>query len=390
MQEKELREKIDNVFTLTQQGIGKVTDYMSHLEAKRKDILDAGLDTVDEDDLGLPAVGGFVNALQNFYDPELKEYCDGWGVTPNYEADYPLRLELNKDFIKTKILQVNRMSEDRDDDAWITYKQGNRIGTKIIAVGELEDRKNEYKSMLGNDNLSDRETVEEMILLGDMLDVPNLKELPLIDEQSHAIQTVFRMSSQDETGGYAYINMDNYHQLLGDIFLDNIPTNASIETAVQQLQENVAQIPELDMAIQFLPPEHAAAEGVYVIIYPEFPTYFAMRDKHFRDMVKELDESLKEIASESSTKEAGRLTLEDALAKRDIEKEDIMELMNNAAKSKVKHPGYFTAADDVLKFDTQDDRKKSAKLISQWMRKPGKRIAKELQDLKARSKAQGR
>ncbi len=204
------------VFSATMEGLEKISSYISELEAKRKEILDAGLDTVEEDDL-LPTVGDIVNDIQSAYDAEFKEYLQGWGVTPDYDADYPLHLELNKDFVKTKILQVERQGMEPDDDAWVTIQQGNRKGFFITSVGKLDEKKQELKEMQEKygsvafvAGLTDEACAKALIAMGEILDVPDLRELPLIDDQSHAIQTVFRISSQDMTGECFYIHKQHF------------------------------------------------------------------------------------------------------------------------------------------------------------------------------------
>lgn len=383
------------VFSATKEGLEKISSYISELEAKRKEILDAGLDTVEEDDR-LPTVGDIVNDIQSAYDAEFKEYLQGWGVTPDYDADYPLHLELNKDFVKTKILQVERQGMEPDDDAWVTIQQGNRKGFFITSVGKLDEKKQELKEMQEKygsvafvASLTDEACAKALIAMGEILDVPDLRELPLIDDQSHAIQTVFRISSQDMTGECFYIHKDNRDLLGGDIFLDGMSNDASLESVILDLHDDVCHIPGLESAISFPEPEVLEAEkDAYVTVYPEFPMHFAMRDKGFRDMVRVLDDCVKEIASDTSTKRAGEMTLEEALDKRGIDKYDFMELMHNAAKSRVIYIGTDRVAG--LNWDKQEGRKNAEKVLDSWMKKPGKKIAKEIEALKAKEKGEGR
>lgn len=380
-------------FSVTKEGLSKISDYISELEAKRKEILDAGLDTAEEP---LPTAADIINDIQFAYDAEFKEYCNGWGVTDEYDADRPLQLELGKDFVKTQVLQVARQGTGPDDDAWVTIKQGNRTGSFVITVGDLNRRKEELEKLEERydnpgsfiEGKSDETYVEDMIKLGDILDVPNLRELPLIDDQSHALQTAFRKSNQNKEDGCIYIDKDNYQEYLGDIFRDNIALDATFESFVLDFHDDVIRN-SVENAVGFPEPEALeTGNDAHVTIYPEFPNHFAMRDKGFRDMVRALDECVKEIASDASTKSAGAMTLEEALEKRGIEKYDFMELMHNAAKSKVAHIGTDRVAG--LNWDKQQDRKNAEKVLDGWMKKSGKKIAKEIEALEAKEKGEGR
>lgn len=73
----------------TELGKDEVDLYLKELKAKRKEILDAGKDTAKE--TMLPTYGDIEMDIEYFED-ENGEYCNGWGVTDNYDADYPLFL----------------------------------------------------------------------------------------------------------------------------------------------------------------------------------------------------------------------------------------------------------------------------------------------------------
>lgn len=85
----------EKVCRLTEEGINHIHDYIDELSAKRKEILDAGKDTANE--TPLPNMNDIVSDIQTFFDDEFMEYCNGWGVTDHYNADWPLRLEFGKD-----------------------------------------------------------------------------------------------------------------------------------------------------------------------------------------------------------------------------------------------------------------------------------------------------
>lgn len=74
---------------LTEFGKQEVNTYIREAEAKRKEILDARIDTAD--DTWLPDEDDILMDIEHFEEDE--EYCNGWGVTDNYNADYPLYLK---------------------------------------------------------------------------------------------------------------------------------------------------------------------------------------------------------------------------------------------------------------------------------------------------------
>lgn len=79
----------DTEIVLTNIGEEKVNAYLAELKAKRKEILDAKKDTVDETEL--PTIEDILLDIYSF--EEDNEYYNNWGVTDNYDSDYPLHLE---------------------------------------------------------------------------------------------------------------------------------------------------------------------------------------------------------------------------------------------------------------------------------------------------------
>ena len=79
---------------LTQIGKRKVKFYIKNLKSKRKEILDAGKDTVDE--TKLPTIKDIIADIEAF--EENGEYLNNWGVTDNYDSDFPLWLERGEDY----------------------------------------------------------------------------------------------------------------------------------------------------------------------------------------------------------------------------------------------------------------------------------------------------
>ena len=84
-------------YKLTDDGIKNIDRYIEGLKAKRKEILDAGLDTANETEIPLVA-DIFIDAMGFGIDDDGTVY-DSWGVTDNYDADSPICLELGKDFV---------------------------------------------------------------------------------------------------------------------------------------------------------------------------------------------------------------------------------------------------------------------------------------------------
>ena len=82
-------------YKLTNHGKEIATKYIHELEAKRKEILDARLDTID--DIALVTLED-IECDVNFEGlDEDGEYYNGWAVTDNYDADYPLLLKFGRD-----------------------------------------------------------------------------------------------------------------------------------------------------------------------------------------------------------------------------------------------------------------------------------------------------
>ena len=79
----------------TESGKRKVNIYIAELKAKRKEILDAGLDTADK--TTLPNEEDVLNDIEFF--EEENEYYNNWGVTDNYNGDYALYLKRGEDYI---------------------------------------------------------------------------------------------------------------------------------------------------------------------------------------------------------------------------------------------------------------------------------------------------
>lgn len=85
-------------YELTENGKKLVDDYIRELEAKRKEILDAGKDTADETEL--PTVEDILSDVEiSWDDPDGPCYYNGWAVTDHYDSDGPILLKLGRDLI---------------------------------------------------------------------------------------------------------------------------------------------------------------------------------------------------------------------------------------------------------------------------------------------------
>lgn len=83
-------------YVLMKTGIQKAKAYIAELKAKRKEILDASKDTCEETELpDVEAIESDVNAFA-----EGGEYLNNWGVTDNYNSDYPLCLREGLDYVE--------------------------------------------------------------------------------------------------------------------------------------------------------------------------------------------------------------------------------------------------------------------------------------------------
>ncbi len=83
-------------FYLTDSGKRNVNSYIRELAVKRKEILDAGKDTVNE--VELPTLELIEEDINFLGIDDDGEYVNGWAVTDNYDADYPLLLKIGRDF----------------------------------------------------------------------------------------------------------------------------------------------------------------------------------------------------------------------------------------------------------------------------------------------------
>ncbi len=80
---------------LTLKGKANVNLYIRELEAKRKEILDARKDTAEN--TNIPTIKDIEDDVNLIGVDDEDEYYNGWAVTDNYDADYPLLLKVGRD-----------------------------------------------------------------------------------------------------------------------------------------------------------------------------------------------------------------------------------------------------------------------------------------------------
>ena len=85
--------------TLTEEGKRKAREYIAGLTAKRKEILDSGIDTALETvPPTLSDIESDISLMSTYPDGW---YGNNWGVTDNYSGDSALWLKAGVDFIPT-------------------------------------------------------------------------------------------------------------------------------------------------------------------------------------------------------------------------------------------------------------------------------------------------
>ncbi len=86
-------------YRFTAKGEEKAKNYLAELMAKRKEILDAGLDTVEEADCAKVTIEGLLeDAIETGFD-EDGESLNGFFVTDHYDSDGPYCFKYGEDII---------------------------------------------------------------------------------------------------------------------------------------------------------------------------------------------------------------------------------------------------------------------------------------------------
>lgn len=126
---------MDTRVRLTESGKKKAQQYINELIAKRKEILDAKLDTADCTEI--PTISDIeadmswdCNIMKNPL--EYSEYMNCWGVTDEYNSDYPLVLT-KEDF------KIYPKLEDFFKWDWLDTEDPDKEWNILVeGVGELE------------------------------------------------------------------------------------------------------------------------------------------------------------------------------------------------------------------------------------------------------------
>lgn len=88
-------------YVLTEEGKRKVAVFIKGCEAKRKEILDAGLDTAE--DTQIPTEADILSDLNNGVEvDEDGDYYNAWGVTDNYCSDRACELAIGEVSYRTQ------------------------------------------------------------------------------------------------------------------------------------------------------------------------------------------------------------------------------------------------------------------------------------------------
>lgn len=80
---------------LTEKGLKTINSFINEIEAKRKDILYAGLNTVDL--TPIPTIEDIICDIECFID-EDGSYYNGWGITDDTKYDMRINLKRDVDF----------------------------------------------------------------------------------------------------------------------------------------------------------------------------------------------------------------------------------------------------------------------------------------------------
>lgn len=86
-------------YKLTSEGIKKAEQYIAEVKAHRKEILDAGIDTIDETQ-HVVDIKGIEDDINFDGVDEDGEYLNNWYVTDHHDTNYPICLKLGIDFVE--------------------------------------------------------------------------------------------------------------------------------------------------------------------------------------------------------------------------------------------------------------------------------------------------
>ena len=138
---------MDTRIKLTKTGKTKVRQYIAEIIAKRKEILDAKLDTASDTDL--PSVKDIICDIAwniNLQKDPLSysEYMNTFGVTDNYNADTAIVLMAGNDFTIIPLLGDffkwdYLVSDDEDKEWWIIVEGKGEMPYELNLSTEYMD-----------------------------------------------------------------------------------------------------------------------------------------------------------------------------------------------------------------------------------------------------------
>ena len=138
----------------TEDGLQKVEAYIEELKAKRKEILDAGLDTASDE---LPTVTDILTDIEFIGFDEDGEYLNSWAVTDEYDADAPISLRLNVDFVNA-IEALEKMALDVEAND-LEFKDGeieiNIDGDVIVCEYAESQQASMTRKVFGSSDIFD-------------------------------------------------------------------------------------------------------------------------------------------------------------------------------------------------------------------------------------------
>ncbi len=103
----------DDDFKLTKSGKEKVDTFIAEITAKRKEILDAGLDTADE--TTLPDVEDIEQDIVFTGIDDDWSYYNSWGVTDSTAYDMNISLEYGEDFVPERLSDTPYENKDKKE-----------------------------------------------------------------------------------------------------------------------------------------------------------------------------------------------------------------------------------------------------------------------------------
>ena len=348
--------------TLTDEGLAKVSDYHHGAE----DVVKLQVSAED-----------VVKLLPDFYGPNR---ADDNFLTLNFDSENPLVLEFKKDFVKTKVLDVFKEPSWVDEpEVRISYQQGNKVGTMYILKQEYESRAGFYEAE------TVQQTVSSMIAHGKLAHIPDLKEKPLIEDQSFILQEIYRRSLSDPQG-MVFIDEKNCGEFLSDEQKSVLEPEEYAYAVKERLRQEKYDNPLLADEFQF----HEFVDNEpFVTVFAHFPAKFTHEAMDAKEMLLAADAVLMDLAKAADRGDNAGQTFEKALEKRGIDKEDFMEQVKKAGRSREVIEG-ASIAGGAIRLESQQDRKEAAKVLSGWLKKPGEKIAKEIEKLQEKNRAQGR